>query len=66
MLPIQAGGRHWRIQDQVERAGMDVEKGRDHLKEAKEKQRKARKMKIICASVVLVVIIIVLIVILSK
>jgi len=50
----------------VERAAVDVEKGKDHMKSAERNQRSARKKKLICGSIIIVVLIIVILIILIE
>ena len=50
----------------VERAGVDVERGRDHLNQASELKSKARKMKVILAAVGILLLLIIILVILGE
>jgi len=50
----------------VLRAGVDVEKGREHLNKAEKSQASARKKKIILATIGIVVLLIILLVLLSE
>ena len=50
----------------VERAGVDVERGTDHLNKASELKAKARKLKVILAAVGIILLLIIILVILSE
>merc|ERR1712088_886654 len=55
-----------RIEDHINTAGIDVEKGRENLPKAETLQRSARKKKVILGILAVVVVLILLIVILSE
>ena len=54
------------ILSHVQKAGIDVEQGKDHLSKAEEYAKSARKKKFILAAILLIVILIILLVILAE
>ena len=54
------------IYENVTRAGIDVEQGKDHLKKAQDYQKSARKKKLICAGIAVIVFLIILLIILIE
>merc|ERR1719350_491157 len=66
MLVEQQGEMVTRIEDHINTAGIDVEKGRENLSKAETLQKSARKKKVILGILAVVVVLILLLVILSQ
>jgi len=66
MLVEQQGEMVTRIEDHINTAGIDVEKGRENLSKAETLQKSARKKKVILGILAVVVVLILLLVILSE
>lgn len=65
-LVTQQGEMVDNIYQNVTRAGIDVEQGKDHLNKAEQYMKSARKKKIILACILLVIVLIILLVILIE